>query len=369
MEKQATILAVDDTEVNVDILMGILKKYDVIPALSGKEALDILQNEEVDLILLDIIMPGLDGYEVCNIIKSDEKTKDIPIIFITAKTTEGDIKEGFERGAVDYVTKPFNPIELISRVDTHLELRSYQKELENRVFEETLKNRLKDRILYQNSKQAAIGELIMHIAHQWKQPLSELGAININNISKVSASNDPAREVLLQNFSKTEQILKFMSETVQTFQEFYKPAQKESFFDVCSAIDRAVNIISATLAYNNVSLHINKNEMPKAYGNENEYAQVILNLLSNAKEALVKNDVKNRKIIIDISTKGDKSKVIIKDNGGGIAPEIYKNLFTPFVGTEGSGVGLYMSKNILEKNGGFIEAVNGEEGAEFTVIL
>jgi len=314
-------------------------------------------------------MPELDGYEVCKIIKSDEKTKEIPIIFITAKTTEADIKEGFERGAVDYVTKPFNPIELISRVDTHLELRSYQKELENRVYEETLKNRIKDRILYQNSKQAAIGELIMHIAHQWKQPLSELGAININNISKVSASNDPSREPLLQNFNKTEQILKFMSETVQTFQEFYKPNSKESFFDVCSAIDRAVNIISATLSYNDISLQINKNEMPKAYGNENEYAQVILNLLGNAKDVLVKNDVKHRKIVIDVSSKGDKSKTVVRDNGGGIAPEVYKNLFTPFLSTEGSGIGLYMSKNILEKNGGRIEVVNGLEGAEFTVLM
>ncbi len=144
MKKKTTILAVDDTEMNLDILMGILKKYDVIPALSGQEALEILQEEEVDLILLDIVMPEMDGFEVCRRIKADERIRDIPVMFITVKTSEQDIKQCFELGIVDYVAKPFNPIELLARVETHLKLRSYQIRLEGMVKEQAERAGIKD---------------------------------------------------------------------------------------------------------------------------------------------------------------------------------------------------------------------------------
>lgn len=136
MKTTPTILAVDDSEMNIDMLMGILKKYDVIPALSGEDALEILQEEEVDLILLDIMMPGMDGFEVCRRIKADERTQNIPVMFITVKNSEHDILKCFELGIVDYVPKPFNAVELLARVTTHLELRRYQVHLENTVTEQ-----------------------------------------------------------------------------------------------------------------------------------------------------------------------------------------------------------------------------------------
>ncbi|GAB6144503.1 response regulator [Desulfocicer niacini] len=133
MGKEITILAVDDSEINLDILVGILKRYDVIPTLSGEEALEILQEEKVDLILLDIVMPKMDGFEVCRRIKADERTREIPVIFITVKNSEQDIQKCFELGVVDYVAKPFNAIELLARVRTHLKLRSYQVRLKETV--------------------------------------------------------------------------------------------------------------------------------------------------------------------------------------------------------------------------------------------
>ncbi len=136
MGKEITILAVDDSEINLDILVGILKKYDVIPALSGKEALEILQEEKIDLILLDIVMPEMDGFEVCRRIKADESTWEIPVIFITVKNSEQDIQQCFELGVVDYVAKPFNAVELLARVQTHLKLRSYQVRLEETIKEQ-----------------------------------------------------------------------------------------------------------------------------------------------------------------------------------------------------------------------------------------
>lgn len=132
IESKHTILIVDDTKVNIDILLELLSNdYELIVTLDGKGAIEILKEESVDLILLDIMMPYMDGYEVCEILKSDDKTKDIPIIFITAKTDENSIEKAYEIGGIDYVTKPFKPRELTARIKTQLSLKVLIEELEN----------------------------------------------------------------------------------------------------------------------------------------------------------------------------------------------------------------------------------------------
>ncbi len=130
MENKATILAVDDTESNLDMMLAILKNYDVIPLTNGEDTLNIAKEEKIDLILLDILMPGMDGFEVCRKLKEDPKTKEIPIIFITAKSDEESIEKAYEIGGIDYVTKPFRPVELKERVKTQLELRAMMHHLE-----------------------------------------------------------------------------------------------------------------------------------------------------------------------------------------------------------------------------------------------
>lgn len=127
---QKTIMVVEDTESNIDMMMAILKEFDVIPATSGADALELLEEEKVDLILLDILMPEMDGFEVCRRLKSDPVSKDIPVIFITAKTDEESIEEAYEIGGIDYVTKPFKPRELLARVKTQLKLQNMLRELE-----------------------------------------------------------------------------------------------------------------------------------------------------------------------------------------------------------------------------------------------
>ncbi len=127
-EEKATILVVDDTETNIDILLGLLDDYDVIVATDGQSALDIVKEDDIDLILLDIMMPGMDGYEVCAQIKNGKK--DIPIIFITAKLDEDSIEKAYEVGGDDYITKPFKPRELIVRIKTQLKVKHLINHLE-----------------------------------------------------------------------------------------------------------------------------------------------------------------------------------------------------------------------------------------------
>jgi diguanylate cyclase (GGDEF)-like protein len=123
IDTKPTILIVDDTETNIDILLDLLSDYDVTVATDGYGALEIAKDDKPALILLDIMMPDMDGYEVCKKLQSDSDTKDIPVIFITAKTDEDSIEKAYATGGIDYITKPFKPRELIARVKTQLKLR------------------------------------------------------------------------------------------------------------------------------------------------------------------------------------------------------------------------------------------------------
>ncbi|WP_321777538.1 diguanylate cyclase [Sulfurimonas sp.] len=129
-KSKRTILIVDDTKINIDILLDLLSDYDVAVAIDGKSAIEIATGECPDLILLDLMMPEMDGFEVCEILKSKDDTKDIPIVFITAKTDEDSIERAYEVGGIDYVVKPFKPRELLARVKTQLKLKELLEHLE-----------------------------------------------------------------------------------------------------------------------------------------------------------------------------------------------------------------------------------------------
>jgi len=130
IQDKQTILIVDDTETNIDILLDFLGAYDVVVATNGQSALEIASEDSPDLILLDIMMPEMDGYKVCQKLKDNNETKNIPVIFITAKTDEDSIEKAYEVGGIDYITKPFKPRELIARVKTHLKLKCLIEHLE-----------------------------------------------------------------------------------------------------------------------------------------------------------------------------------------------------------------------------------------------
>jgi phosphoserine phosphatase RsbU/P len=124
-DRAAIILIVDDEPINVMIANKILQKkgYETVTAKNGQEALDVISSQPIDLILLDIMMPEMSGFEVCSKLQEDDKTKDIPVIFLTAVTDKDSIVKGFETGGKDYLTKPFNTPELLARVKTHAELK------------------------------------------------------------------------------------------------------------------------------------------------------------------------------------------------------------------------------------------------------
>ena len=153
MKKQPTILVIDDSEVNIDILVELLEGYDVLVALDGKTACEIAREEDLDLILLDIMMPHLNGYETCRLLKKNAKTKKIPIIFSTAKTDEESIAKAYDAGGIDFVSKPFKPKELLARINTHLKLKTLIDDLEYKSFHDEMTGVYNRRKLFELAEQ------------------------------------------------------------------------------------------------------------------------------------------------------------------------------------------------------------------------
>ena len=186
MHTNFNVLIVDDVVENIQVAMNVLKEenYNLTFALHGEEALEIIKENEFDLILLDIMMPGIDGFEVCTRLKKDERTKDIPIIFLTAKTNIESISEAFEIGAVDYLTKPFNADELMARVRNHLELYRAKQIL--------AQNNLTLKVKAKSEKQRLLTELeatqkeIIYILAELTETVSDETGKHIKRVADIS---------------------------------------------------------------------------------------------------------------------------------------------------------------------------------------
>ena len=181
--KESKILIVDDTRENIDVLVGILSNFNLMIAMNGKIALKIAKEQRPDLILLDVMMPEIDGFEVCRQLKMDNDINDIPIIFITAKNQLEDELKGLELGAVDFISKPISPASVKARVRTQLELKSINQKLKGK--NESLEKALDELKKTQNQlilseKMSALGQLIAGIAHEINSPI---GAIKSQNDS------------------------------------------------------------------------------------------------------------------------------------------------------------------------------------------
>ena len=185
------ILIIDDNPNNIDFLLGLLAEYDISAAVDGEGALDQVAQEAPDLILLDVTMPGMDGYEVCSIIKSNPKTKDIPVLFLSANTDAESVVKGFDVGGVDYITKPYRPREVLARVETHLKLKQLRDELEKMAYEDPLTGIANRRRFFEKA------DTLFSKAESDSLPLY-LFAVDIDNFKKINDTfgHDIGDEVL-----------------------------------------------------------------------------------------------------------------------------------------------------------------------------
>ncbi len=252
-------------------------------------------------------------------------------------------------------------------------LKELNETLEKRVEEELEKNREHEQLLVQKSRFIALGEMISNIAHQWRQPLSELSSIlmNIKFMYKIGKLDD---EIMHKKSKEAEIVLDYMSNTIDDFRNFFIPKKEKERFNLRSDMDSIMTLISSTLSNNHINITFCIDE--KIYLNtyKNEFGQVILNIIKNAKDVLLENKIENPWIKVYTEESEKYIKILIEDNGGGIEVKPRSKIFEPYFTTKnesnGTGIGLYMSKIIVDKNmNGKLRVKEGEFGAKFEILI
>ena len=243
--------------------------------------------------------------------------------------------------------------------------------LEKKVKEEILQRTNNEKLLIQQSKLAAMGEMIENIAHQWRQPLGEINAV-LMELQTISTYGKLEKEHLLESIKTCNKITEHMSNTISDFQSFFKPTKNKIDFSVLDACKKAISIIDASLKNNNIDLVFDIKDDNIINGYPNEFSHAILNIISNAKDVLVLRKISNPKIILSIKVGKRFTIIKIEDNAGGIHLENIDSVFEPYFTTKhtkrGTGIGLYMTKMIIENNmHGFVKVLNTTNGALFTI--
>ncbi|WP_164091482.1 sensor histidine kinase [Poseidonibacter lekithochrous] len=232
------------------------------------------------------------------------------------------------------------------------------KQLEN-------KQLLHEQMLIHQNKLASMGEMINNIAHQYRQPLTHLSYV-LMNINSAHEHGELDKEYLDKKMKQANSQLEFMSETIDNFRDFYKPKKEKELFTFIDAIASAINIIKPILIENKILIEVDIDESKEILGYKNEYSQVILNLISNAKDELINQKIKEPCIKI----KMDKNKVLVIDNANGVKPELVNKIFEPYFTTKdkSSGIGLYMSSMIISEHfEGKLYLENSTKGASFII--
>ncbi|QWV94974.1 hypothetical protein KP004_07305 [Geomonas oryzisoli] len=231
--------------------------------------------------------------------------------------------------------------------------------------------RRQEQLLTQQSRQAALGEMVGNIAHQWRQPLNALGLL-VQQPLLFHELGQLDRAFLEENAAKSMEIVKHMSQTIDDFRNFFRPDKEKLRFKVCDEVAKALSLVDGSLQSLGVSLKVQQEGDPVVEGYPNEFAQVLLNILLNARDVIAERAVVAPMVQVRIGEHGGKAVLTVTDNAGGIPEEIMDRIFDPYFTTKGpqtgTGVGLFMSKTIIEKNmGGVLTACNVGGGAQFRI--
>ena len=354
--QKGVILIVDDTPMNLDLLFKHLTRsgYKVLVAQSGAMALRQAEQAQPDIILLDVMMPEMDGFETCQRLKENEKTSDIPIIFMTALVDVENKVTAFTIGAVDYVTKPFERKEVLARIDTHLTLKRLQKNLEKEIAERMkVEEQLRQ---YTQELQAQNEELdaFSHtVAHNLKNSLSASAGIAQLLAKDYSSMHREEMKKYLEIISrggrKAINIIDELLVLASVRQEEVKPKP----LDMSTIVSEAKQRVSYLVKEKNAEIVL-PDSWPTARGHAPWVEEIWVNYISNA----VKYGGNPPCIQLGSTLINDHEvKFWIKDNGTGLTDEEQAQLFTPFtqlnkVSVKGHGLGLSIVRRIVTKLGG-----------------
>jgi PAS domain S-box-containing protein len=268
--------------------------------------------------------------------------------------------------------------EINQRIMAQAELSEKQEQLEmlnrslcDQVEKSVAELRRKDQVLISQGRQAAMGEMIGNIAHQWRQPLNAL-AMLITNLQFAGRDGDLSDDCLEESAATAHRLIQKMSTTINDFRDFFSPDKVMTTFSALSQIRQAIALVESGFKANNIVLSVEAEGDCRVKGFPNEYSQVLLNLLGNAREAILGRKVASGFVVVLLAVEQGRGVARVRDNGGGVPETIIDKIFDPYFSTKsmGTGIGLYMSKTIIERNmHGIISVRNIEGGCEFSVAL
>jgi len=360
----AKILIVDDVQLNLELMKEILsvQGYQVATAINGKSAIAKAKANKFDLILLDLVMPGMDGFEVCSILKSNSQTQDVPVIFLTATKENDNITKGFNLGAVDYIPKPFSKEELLARVNLHLTLRKYQQDL------------IRSKEKAEASAQAK-AMFLANVSHEIRTPMN--GIIGMIDVLKNTPLTPEQHEYVDIIGISGENLLMIINDVL----DFSKiEAGQITFeyiqFDLVEEVNEVVKILRYKAAQKNLDFTCTISpEVPQfIIGDPLRLKQVLINLCTNAIKFTTSGYV--HVFVKQVSQEEEHIRLHfeVQDSGIGISPENQAKLFKSFSQAEasttrkfgGTGLGLAISKSLVQMMGGDIGIISEEgKGATF----
>ena len=383
-KSKGKILIIDDSKFICKQVKTILepRNYKITSAYTAKIGLKKLHEEEFKLLILDMELPDLHGIDVLEFIRKDRRFLHLPILVLSGTSTPEIIRNVLKNGANDFLKKPFVFEEFILKVDLWIDYFQKEKELARKsaelehlnenlarlVKEEVQKNRIKDKMMFAQSRQAQMGEMLAMIAHQWRQPLNAISAaVSVINLKVKNGQYN--YEMSKDISSKIERYIQHLSSTIDDFRDFFKPQKEMRLTNFEVIFSKAYTLIESDLHNKKIEIDLKSSSIEDFTSYENELVQVILNILKNAEDVLNERAIKNPLICINIQN----YMISIEDNAGGIEKENLEKVFDPYFSTKkknGTGLGLYMSKVIIEEHCyGNIDVNNGEKGAKFTIKL
>ena len=401
------VLIVDDTPTNISVLAQTLRQAGLAIRIAndGVSALEQVKREQPSLILLDVQMPIMDGFETCRRLKSDSSTQDIPVIFMTALSDKTSRVKGLSLGAVDYIAKPFEQDEVLARVKVHLRLKQLSEQLEQRVAERTEALQAAQVQMVQQEKLATLGQLIAGVAHEINNPMGcianniEPASEHIQDLVDVIQAyrkhyNQPVEEIqelleekevdfaiedlpkLLKSMWLSTERIKNISNSLRNFSRVDVDAKVSA--DIHDGLDSTLVILGHRLKAlgSRPEIVVSKQygQIPKIECFPSAINQVFMNILANAMDAL--EEVADPRIVITTRILDEAHiQVEILDNGPGLTKSIQQRLFEPLFTTKpigkGTGLGLSISRQIVEdKHHGRIACISAPgEGCKFVINL
>ncbi len=366
------VFIVDDNQKVRRVLRRHLKKkeYDIYEAENGTMALTEIEKIRPDLILLDVMMPDMDGFEVCKRLKQNPAISNIPIIFLTAKSEEDDIIAGLELGAVDYITKPFSHKELMTRVNTHIELKTARDTI--LLQREELK-RANEELKKSNATKNKFFSIISHDLGNFFHALIGLSSMLTEEHDSLSVEKkEKVFEIILKSSEKGYRLLQNLLQWSQA--QTGKITSKPTKFGLKTFIADNFELSSTQAKAKNITLVSSISDTTTVFTDKNMLDTVIRNLISNA----IKFTPVNGKVELLSEEKDSEVEISISDTGVGISPQDIEKLFRvdinhSTIGTgeeKGTGLGLILCKEFVEKNGGkiWVESEVGK-GSQFHIRL